>query len=801
MKKIKCDHCHLEFTEDVMIEEREGEQTRYFCCKGCQGVYHLLKSEGLDTFYDKMGNTTLQPAATVDANLEKYDTEGFIQKYVKEVDGFCEVSLIIEGIHCSACVWLNEKVLYKKEGIIEASINYTNHKAKIVWDPEVLKLSDIIATIQSIGYNAYPYDAKIQEERINKTRRDYYARLLVGVFATMNIMWIAVAQYVGYFTGIRADYKNILNIAEFVLATPTLFYTGWVYFRGAYYGLKNRHINMDFLVATGATLAYIYSIYAMVTQHGEVYFDSVTMIVTFIFIGKYLEVLSKKKAVDTLDKMTGTLPTEVIVIEGNEKKLKNVEEVVEGDIIEVTPGDKIVIDGVILSGEGSFDESSLTGESHPVLRKEGDEIISGTVSLDSVIRYKAVKSFENSMLSTIVTLLEESVTKKPKIEKLANEISGYFSVTILLIALATFIGWYYFEGSFEHALIVAISVIVIACPCALGLATPVATLVGIGEGAKRGILFKEASFLETMAKSDVLLLDKTGTITEGKPKVIDYKALESFDINLLYALVSTSKHPISQGVKRYLEEHHEALELPELEEVKNIEARGIRAKYQGEELAGGGLKLLEEMGIAISLDEDKSIFAFIVNGEPKAYFYLQDSPKEGAKEAIEEIRKMGLEVVMLTGDMEQVAQKIASEVGIEKVYSGLMPQDKAAIVDRYHEEKKIVIMAGDGINDALALSKSDIAIAMGSGADISVEVSDVVLIDDKITSLKDAVKLSKATYRNIKQNLLLSLTYNLLTVPLAVAGYVIPLVAALSMSLSSLLVVANAVRIKSVFKK
>jgi len=801
LKKIKCDHCHLEFTEDVMIEEREGEQIRYFCCKGCQGVYHLLKSEGLDTFYDKVGNTTLQPAATVDANLEKYDTEGFIQKYVKEVDGFCEVSLIIEGIHCSACVWLNEKVLYKKEGIIEASINYTNHKAKIVWDPEVLKLSDIIATIQFIGYNAYPYDAKIQEERINKTRRDYYARLLVGVFATMNIMWIAVAQYVGYFTGIRADYKNILNIAEFVLATPTLFYTGWVYFRGAYYGLKNRHINMDFLVATGATLAYIYSIYAMVTQHGEVYFDSVTMIVTFIFIGKYLEVLSKKKAVDTLDKMTGTLPTEVIVIEGNEKKLKNVEEVVEGDIIEVTPGDKIVIDGVILSGEGSFDESSLTGESHPVLRKEGDEIISGTVSLDSVIRYKAVKSFENSMLSTIVTLLEESVTKKPKIEKLANEISGYFSVTILLIALATFIGWYYFEGSFEHALIVAISVIVIACPCALGLATPVATLVGIGEGAKRGILFKEASFLETMAKSDVLLLDKTGTITEGKPKVIDYKALEPFDINLLYALVSTSKHPISQGVKRYLEEHHEALELPELEEVKNIEARGIRAKYQEQELAGGGLKLLEEMGIAIALDEDKSIFAFIVNGEPKAYFYLQDSPKEGAKEAIEEIRKMGLEVVMLTGDMEQVAQKIASEVGIEKVYSGLMPQDKAAIVDRYHEEKKIVIMAGDGINDALALSKSDIAIAMGSGADISVEVSDVVLIDDKITSLKDAVKLSKATYRNIKQNLLLSLTYNLLTVPLAVAGYVIPLVAALSMSLSSLLVVANAVRIKSVFKK
>ncbi len=801
LKKIACDHCHLEFDENVMIEENDGEKKLFFCCKGCQGVYHLLKSEGLDTFYEKVGDTKLQPALNVDTNLEKFDTEGFIRKYVKEVDGLHEVSLIIEGIHCSACVWLNEKVLHKSEGIIEASINYTNHKAKIVWDPEVLKLSDIIAKIQSIGYNAYPYDAKIQEERINKTRRDYYARLLVGVFATMNIMWIAVAQYVGYFTGMRADYKNILNIAEFILATPTLFYTGWVYFRGAYYGLKNRHINMDFLVATGATLAYIYSIYAMITHHGEVYFDSVTMIVTFIFVGKYLEVLSKKKAVDTLDSMTGALPTEVIVIEGDEKKLKNVEEVTEGDIIEVTPGDKIVIDGVILSGEGNFDESSLTGESHPVFKKEGDDIISGTVSLESVIRYKALKSFENSMLSTIVTLLEESVTKKPKIEKLANEISGYFSVTILLIALGTFLGWYYFEGSFEHALIVAISVIVIACPCALGLATPVATLVGLGEGAKRGILFKEASFLETMAKSDILLLDKTGTITEGKPQVVGFHEVAPFDYNVLYTLVASSKHPVSRGVKQYLEKKYENIETISLEEIKNIEARGIRAQHKKDKIVGGSARLLDEMGIKISLEEDKTLFAFVVNGDLKAYFYLKDRPKEGAKEAISEIRKMGLEVVMLTGDVEEVAQKIASEVGIPKVYSGLFPHEKAEIVDRYHEEKKIVIMAGDGINDALALSKSDIAIAMGSGADISVEVSDVVLIDDKITSLKDAIKLSKATYRNIKQNLMLSLTYNLLTVPLAVAGYVIPLVAALSMSFSSLLVVANAVRIKNVFKK
>ncbi len=798
MEKIACDHCHLEFDKDVMICENIAQEEKYFCCKGCQGVYHLLKSEGLDNFYDKVGTTKLQPAISDQADLTKFDSDGFIKKYVKEVDGLCEVSLIIEGIHCSACVWLNEKVLYKSDGIIEANINYTNHKAKIVWDPKILTLAEIIGKIRSIGYNAYAYDASVQEERINRIRKDYYARLLVGVFATMNIMWIAIAQYIGYFSGMRAEYKNILNIAEFILATPTLFYTGWIFFKGAYYGLKNRFVNMDYLVATGASLAYIYSIYAMITSK-EVYFDSVTMIVTFIFIGKYLEVLSKKKAVDTLDSMTGTLPTEVIVVENAQKSLKSVEEIKEGDIIEVKPGDKIVIDGVLLQGEGSFDESSLSGESVPIFKKKGDEIISGTISLDSVVRYKATRSFENSMLSTIVTLLEESVTKKPKIEKLANEISGYFSVTILFIALATFVGWYFFAGSFEKALIVSISVIVIACPCALSLATPVATLVGLGEGASRGILFKEAGFLETMAKSDLLLLDKTGTITEGKPEVIEFVNIKDYDINLLYSLVVSSKHPVSKAVAKYLSENFDDLEEYELKEIKNLEARGLSAKFNGKEIFGGSGSLMRERGIDIDVKEEYSLFLFALEGELLCRIYLKDRPKEGAKEAIKQIQDMGVEVVMLTGDNKRVANNIANEVGIKKVHFSLLPKEKASIVDNYHEQKRIVIMAGDGINDALALSRSDIAIAMGSGADISVEVSDVVLLNDKITSVKDAIKLSKATYRNIKQNLLLSLSYNLLTIPLAVAGYVIPLVAALSMSLSSLLVVANSVRIKRVF--
>ena len=469
-----------------MIIEQSGDEELYFCCKGCEGVYHLLQDEGLDTFYAKLGDNKLSPASSNDEDLAKFDLDGFKSKYIKtNSDGFNEINLIIEGIHCSACVWLNEKVLHQTDGILEATINYSNNKAKVVWDGDEIKLSQIIEKIRAIGYNAYPYDASLQEERATKTRNEYYSRILVGVFATMNIMWLAVALYAGYFSGIEKGHKNILHYAEFVLATPTLFYSGWIFFRGAYYGLKNRFVNMDLLVATGALLAYLYSLYAMITESGEVYFDSVTMIITFVLIGKYLEILSKKQASDTLDKIIGTMPTEAIVVKDGEKSLVGIESIAIGDIIELKPGEKVAIDGKLTVGSASFDESSLTGESEPVTKSEGDEILSGTVCLDSVIRYEVSKKAEESILYTITQMLGDSITKKPYIEQLANTISGYFSLVILTISISTFIFWYLYDGSFELALITAISVIVIACPCALGLATPMATLIGVGKAAKR----------------------------------------------------------------------------------------------------------------------------------------------------------------------------------------------------------------------------------------------------------------------------------------------------------------------------
>ncbi len=805
MSKQRCDHCHLEYDASMLLPDTSFESPKFFCCKGCQGVFHLLHDEGLDTFYSKMGSHTLAPPKAFLEDSSRFDVDGFVSKYVKKTsEGFCEIALIIEGIHCSACVWLNEKVLFKQEGIVDVSISYTNHKAKIIWDDSLIKLSQIIEVIRSIGYNAYPYDPKSGEERATAQRREYYSKLLVGIFATMNVMWIAIAQYAGYFTGMQSNIKNILNFAEFVLATPTLFYTGSVYFKGAFYGLKHRYITMDFLVATGSTLTYLFSLYAMFSRNAEVYFDSVTMIITFVFAGKYLEVLTKKKAVDTLDAFGSSMPTEVMLIKGHEKVLVSVESIQVGEMIELRAGDKVAIDGVIVEGEASFDLSKLNGESLPVLVKKGDKILSGSICLDSVVVYEATQTHASSLFSKLVVLLEDAMNKKPKIEKLANQISGYFSRTILLLALSTFLFWAYTSHSFETGLIIAISVIVIACPCALSLATPVATLVGLGLAAKRGILFKEAGFLESMAKCDTLVLDKTGTLTNGKPEVIHFIPLAAFELSSLYALTHSSTHPISQGIATYLKAQHSSELLPcTLEHHKTIEAKGVKALFQGQEIAGGNLKLMEDLGIVVDVPssiQPLSHYFFAVDGKLVAMFGLKDTLKEGAKESIHDLKSLGLDVILLSGDHESVTREIATEAGIKEYHAELFPHEKAAFIEVLREQGHKVVMAGDGINDTLALSQSEIAIAMGSGADIAVDASDVVLTNDSVKSLYEAFVIARKSLRVVKENLLFSLLYNVLTVPLAMSGMIIPLFAALSMSLSSLIVVGNSMRIKMALK-
>ena len=796
--KIPCTHCHLEFNEDVMIKDGE----HYFCCNGCKGVYHLLSDEGLDSFYEKAGDIKLTPPTQQYEDSSNFNAPAFYDRFVKvNSDSFHEVSLIIEGIHCSACVWLNEKALHKMDGVIEANINFTNNKASIIWADNILKLSQIIDMIRAIGYNAYPYDASLQEAHANRERKDYYLRMAVAIFASMNIMWIAVAQYAGYFSGITQDVKTILNIAEGILATPVLFYSGWIFFRGAYYGIKTRVVNMDILVATGALLTYIFSIYITVVEDGEAYFDSVSMIITFVLIGKFLEVLSKKNAADTLDVIGKHIPSEVNIIEDNKVVSCKLSDVAIGNIIVVTSGEKVLLDGEIIQGSGSFDESNLTGESEPIYKEKGESVISGTTSIDADIHFKATKDFEHSTLSNLVQLLESAINKKPKIEQIANKLSEYFSTVILLLSFITFLVWWFWPHSFETAFMVGISVIVIACPCALALATPVATLVGLSLGAKKGILFKEAAQLETMAKVDTLVLDKTGTLTVGKPEVIKEYIFKEFDKELLYSLVKSSKHPVSHGIHEYISEKTEGLSIIAFNEFKQIPAQGISALADTTYLLGGNYKLMAQNGIEIEHSSDNTLFYFAIDKKIVAIYELNDKIKDDAVELVNSLKTKGIETIMLTGDNKQAAFRVAGDIGLDKVYFDQTPEDKAAFISKLHEDEKTVVMVGDGVNDVLALARADIGIVMGSGSDIAVDVSDVVLLNDSLKSLENSFKISRTTYGLIKQNLGISLVYNAITIPLAMAGYVIPLVAAISMSVSSLLVVGNSMRIRYKWNK
>lgn len=795
MPKKSCDHCNLIYDENMLIVDNLSETPKYFCCKGCQGVFHLLRNEGLENFYDRKGTTKLTPPKIKNDDLKKFDMNGFKDKYIKEKDGFYEISLIITGIHCAACIWLNEKVLHQSDGIIEANISQASNKAKILWDPSTICLSKIIEIIRSIGYNAHPYDSSLQEKYANAQRREYYSKLIVGIFTTMNIMWIAIAHYVLDFNDSgNSSMKSIFTFAEFLLATPTLFYTGSVFFKGAFFGIKNRFVSMDLLIATGATLAYIYSIYVMLSGTGNPYFDSVTMIITFVFAGKYLEVLMKKKAVDTLDSISGSLPNEVLVVKGDEKVFVNIENIVIGDIIELKAGEKVAIDGICKSGEGSFDEASLSGESLPVFKQKMSKIISGTICLDSLIRYEATETAKNSTISKIALLLEDAMSKKPRIEQLANQISGKFSATILSIAFLTLLFWWHKDG-FTYALMTSISVIIIACPCALGLATPVTTLVGLGVTAKKGVLFKETKFLELMAKCNTLVLDKTGTITQGTPVVIEAQEFNEYDKNLLYSLVKSSIHPVSIGVASYLQKTNTKLKELYLQNVKNIEAKGVEAYFDGKKILGGSARFLKEHNFVCKEDSGTSYW-FAIDDKICAKFILKDMPRVGTKEAIGSMRKMGIDIIMLTGDNETAAKDIAKTVGIEKFEHSLLPHEKAQYIEKLKQSGKKVVMAGDGINDTIALAKSDIGISIGSGSDIAVNVSDVVLMSDNLASLKIAFKASRRTYKTIIQNITFSLMYNCITIPLAVSGHVVPLIAAISMSLSSIVVVGNALRIK-----
>ncbi|WP_139453112.1 heavy metal translocating P-type ATPase [Campylobacter armoricus] len=780
---MKCKHCQLSFKQNQMIVKNGN----YFCCKGCESVYEILQENKLEEFYEKLGSQTLTPVVIeyVHKNYEKY-----IQK-TKE--GFSEIFLLIEEIHCAACIWLNEKILIKCDGVIDVDINSISHKARVVFDDNVISLTKILQSIESIGYKASVYLPTKNEQRATQTKRDFYAKLIVAIACVMNIMWISVAKYAGFFSGMEADIKDILHFAEFLLCSPVLFYTGSIFYKNAYYALKFKSINMDTLVISGASLTYVYSIWAMFSRSSQVYFDSVAMIICFVFVGKYLELLSKKKALDTLDHLRSFLADEVRVLKNEKIENVDVEEIKIGDIIELKEGDRVLIDGVCISGNVSLDVSSLSGESLPIDIQKNDEIYSASLVLSGNALYEAKACYKDSKLAKIITLLENSSTKKAKIEKMIQQISGYFSPIILTCALLCFVFTFFVLNlSFEEAMVRMVSVLIIACPCALALATPVCSLIAISVGLKEKILFKEAGVVEDLSKCNIAVFDKTGVLTRASLEVKKYILDKELNKNELISFLHLTNHPVAKSILQFFnEKEYERLEF---NNVQNFQARGYKAFLGNDEFLGGNEKFIKENNV--KTEEFKNThFVFVKNKKIMAVFELEDNIREYAKNLIKFLKKQNIQIYMLTGDNFYAADKVSKELEIENFKALCMPEDKMQAIDELNQQGK-VLMVGDGVNDVLALAYAGVGISLKEGSELAMENSDVVLLKNDLKSLQKSIELAKKTYFTIKQNLTFSLFYNALTIPLAFFGLINPLIAALSMSFSSIIVVLNALRIK-----
>lgn len=802
MNKL-CDHCRQSYPENQLFAVQiEGEE-RYFCCRGCEGVYRFLSQEGFGDFYELLGDRALKPPKENRDDFSSFDTEGFKKSYLlKNNQDLWQGSFMIEGISCSACVDLLERALSRLDGVYDFHINHTNHKLKIIFDEEMIALSQVARLIKKLGYSLIPYDHTQTEKHNYAKNRKYFFSLVVGIFCTMNVMWVAVGQYTGYFLGSSQEMKDALNLAAFLLATPVLFFTGRSFFKNAYFQIKNRSIGMDTLVITGATLTYGYSIYAALTRSGETYFEAVAMIICFVFSGRFLEIRAKKSAGDVMDSLSSLLPKDVVCIRDGKRVVSMVQEVEVGEIIEVGPFSLVPIDGILLNENALCDMQNITGEPMPVLKQQGEMVLSGSFAQNVSLQIKTERLFSQSLFFSLVDTLENTLSKKPKISNLAQKISLIFSPLVLLIALCGGLWWYFvLDSSFSHSLMIAISVIVISCPCALALATPIACIVGVSRAYKDRIIFKQARFLESLAKVKCIVFDKTGTLTEGKPKVVETLKFHDFDIGLLCGLLEGSNHPIARGVFSEIGQGEKKI----LDSREEILGRGILGRYQGVKILGGSLEFLQENGINIlsaniNSSQALGVFAFGVDQELCALFLLDDELKKGSIELVRSLQAQGIATILLSGDHADNVARNARVLGITESYCGQLPAQKAEIIQNLKQRLKkdqSLVMVGDGVNDALALGESSLGISFLASHNLASHSSDVVLLNEDIATLEKSLRVARQSYRIIKQNLAFSLIYNLVMIPLALCGWIIPLFAALSMSLSSLCVVLNSLRIKT----
>ena len=724
--------------------------------------------------------------------------------------------LTITGMTCANCVNTVSKALAKVEGVSEVNVNFATEKATVAYDETKVTADNLISMVENRGYGAAVYDpasdleaqGEVQKKEIRNIRNLFLFSLVLAVpsfIISMVLMWAEIT----------IPYKDYLL---WLLATPVQFIVGARFYRGMWGALKNKTANMDTLIAVGTSAAYLYSLWVILFEPmSHQYFETSTILITFVILGKYLEAFAKGRTSEAIKKLMELSPKIAAVLrDGAEVKIP-VDQVRVGDRVVVRPGEIVPIDGVILTGSSAIDESMITGESIPVDKKEGDIVIGGTMNKSGSFTFSAKKVGGDTTLAQIIRLIEDAQTKKAPIQRFADVVSAYFVPAVIGVAILTFLVWYFVVGrEFSFALMAAIAVLVISCPCALGLATPTAIMVGTGRGAKEGILIKGGDVLETVHKLKYVVFDKTGTITRGKPAVTDIISVEPPSggveplrekdiLTLAASLEQYSEHPLAEPIVARAKERGSA--LLRVKDFAAIAGAGITGKIDGKAYRLGNSRFMEEQGvdltpvakrIAALEGEGKTAMVLAENDRAKGIVAVADTIKETSPQAVRTLKDMGIETYLMTGDNERTAKAIAKQAGIDLVFAGVMPADKAAYVKKL-QRKGTVAMVGDGINDAPALAQADIGIAMRSGTDVAMEAGNIVIMKNELADIPRSIRLSQATMSKIRQNMFWALIYNTIGIPIAALGLLNPIIAGGAMAMSSVSVVTNSLLLK--FKK
>ncbi|PTX58921.1 Cu+-exporting ATPase [Melghirimyces profundicolus] len=721
-----------------------------------------------------------------------------------------EVELDIHGMTCASCAARIEKALNRMDGVTEARINLATERGSVAYHPESVELEAILQKVQDLGYEAAPREEETALTEGRDKEIGFQKRLfLVAAVLSVPLVWTMFHHWEPLAWLVPDILLN--GYVQLLLATPVQFYAGWRFYRGAWKSLKHGSANMDVLVALGTSAAYFYSLYILLTGGNALYFETAAIIITLILLGKLLEARAKGRTSEAIRKLMDLKAKKAVVVRNGEEIEVPVEEVVEGDTLRVRPGEKIPVDGVVLEGQSAVDESMLTGESIPVDKSEGDEVIGATLNKNGTLTFRATKVGKETALSQIIRIVEEAQGTKAPVQRLADRIASIFVPIVLVIAATTFLLWYFLfaPGNLEVAILNLTAVLVIACPCSLGLATPTSIMVGTGKGAENGILFKGGQYLEQTHRIDAVILDKTGTLTKGEPELTDILPANDWSEEELLRWAASaekaSEHPLAQAIVRKAEEQQAEL-LPS-DRFKAIPGHGIQTVIGGKPVWIGTDKLMREQEVPVEdlekekerlEEEGKTAMWVAVNGQPAGLIAVADTVKETSAQAVRQLTDMGIEVWMVTGDNERTARAIADQVGIQHVRAEVLPEDKAKEVNRLQDEGKTVAMVGDGINDAPALAAADIGMAVGTGTDVAIEAADVTLMSEDLRTIPAAIRMSRLTLRNIKQNLFWAFFYNSVGIPVAAAGLLAPWIAGAAMAFSSVTVVSNALRLKRV---